>query len=161
MSMTEERTETPVVRPPHGVLTAPPPRRIRRSRAWRTWMVGWLGATALGMGNAAFREVVFKDLSELRAHQVSTATLLFLLATYMWWMQRRSPLTHAKQAAQVGVLWAALTIAFEFALGLTAVGDSLDDLIHNYNFAAGRVWVLVPLWMLVGPEVIRRVTSKE
>jgi hypothetical protein len=36
-------------------------------------------------------------------------------------------------------------------------GDSWTALLHAYNLAEGRVWAAVPLWTVVGPEVIRRV----
>jgi hypothetical protein len=118
-------------------------------------MLAWFGATSIGIGNAFLREATFGELSTLRAHQASTATLLLFLALYIAWLQRRRPLSSKRTALQIGALWAAATVAFEFALGLGVTGDSLSDLIHNYNFAAGRVWALVPLWMLIGPAVLR------
>lgn len=122
-------------------------------------MLAWVGATSIGVGNAFLREAIFRDLSDLRAHQASTATLLSFLVIYMWWMQRRRPLASDRTAMHVGAAWAGLTVAFEFALGLGVTGDSLADLMHNYNFAAGRVWALVPLWMLIGPYALRRLEA--
>jgi hypothetical protein len=29
-------------------------------------------------------------------------------------------------------------------------------LLTAYNVAAGRLWALVPLWMAIGPEIVRR-----
>ena len=161
MSMTEDGIDLPT-----GPTTEPEisystvPRRVRRTRLWRSWMGAWVGAAAIGIGNAALREAVFGELRDLRAHQVSTATLLAFLTIYMLWLQRRRPLPTSKDALQIGATWAALTVAFEFGLGLSVTGDSFADLVNNYNFAAGRVWALVPLWLLVGPEAVRRAASK-
>lgn len=138
-----------------------PPRALRRSGLWRYWTGAWIGAAAIGIGNAALREDLFTDLSDREAHQVSTATLLAFLTLYMRWLQRRGPLPATKEALQIGAAWATLTIGFEFGLGLFVTGDSFADLLDNYNVAAGRLWALVPAWMLVGPEVLRRVAARE
>jgi hypothetical protein len=136
------------------------PRRVRRDRAWRTWLVAWVGASAIGIGNAALREAALSELGDLRSHQISTATLIAFLGLYMAWVQRRRPLGSSQTALEIGVVWALFTIAFEFALGLGVTGDSVADLLANYNLAAGRLWALVPLWMLLGPYVFYEVTEK-
>ena len=137
-----------------------PPRAIRRSGLWRYWTGAWIGAAAIGIGNAALREALFTDLSDREAHQVSTVTLLAFLTLYMRWLQRRRPLSTTKEALQIGAVWSTLTIGFEFGLGLLVTGDSFTDLLGNYNIAAGRLWAFVPVWMLVGPEVLRRAATR-
>jgi hypothetical protein len=136
------------------------PRRLRRDRTLQAWMAGWVGASVIGVGNAALREGVLGNLSDVRAHQVSTATLIAFLGLYMWWLQRRRPLQSTRLELQMGVAWALLTVAFEFALGLGITGDSVADLISAYNVAAGQVWALVPLWMLIGPYLIHRISTE-
>jgi hypothetical protein len=93
-------------------------------------------------------------MSELRAHQLSTLTLLLFLCLYIATVERRWPLPSTGIALQIGALWAVLTIAFEFGLGLFVTGDSLSVLLDNYNIGSGRLWALVPLWMGVGPAVL-------
>lgn len=131
-------------------------RRLRGDPVWRPWIKAWLGASAIGIANGALREMAFRDMSELRAHQLSTATLLGFLTAYMWTVERRRPLPSTGTALQIGAAWAALTVAFEFALGLLITGESLDDLLRNYDVKAGHFWVLVPLWMAVGPAALMR-----
>ena len=133
-----------------------PPRALRRSGLWRYWTGAWIGAAAIGIGNAALREALFIDLSDREVQQVSTATLLAFLTLYMRWLQRRRPLPTTKETLQIGAVWSTLTIGFEFGLGLFVTGDSFSDLLGNYNVTAGRLWAFVPAWMLIGPEVLRR-----
>lgn len=136
------------------------PRRVRRSGVVRSWTIAWVGAAAIGIANAALREAVFSDLGELRAHQLSTITLLIFLAAYMWAVERWQSLPSARTALQVGVLWACLTVLFEFGLGLFVTKQPLAELLSNYNVIAGRMWALVPLWMAVGPAVLRRLHAR-
>lgn len=129
------------------------PRELRRDRTLRFWVTAWAGAAVLGVGNGALREALFRDLGDERAHQLSTVTLLIFLALYMRWLGSRRRLPSRKAALQVGAAWAAATVAFETGLGM-AVGDSLDELLSNYNLAQRRIWILVPLWMLLGPALM-------
>jgi hypothetical protein len=129
------------------------PRQLRRDRSLRFWMTAWAGAAVIGVGNGALREALFRDLGDERAHQVSTGTLLTFLALYMRWLAGRRPLSSRREALQVGAAWATATVAFETGLGLAA-GDPLDELLGNYDVTKGRIWILVPLWMLLGPALV-------
>ncbi len=140
----------------HGSRQEDVSRKGRPDPVWRTWGWAWVGAAGIGLANATLRELVMRPLVDYRAHQLSTLTLIFFLALYMRWLQTRRPLPSFAVAWQVGVVWAVLTIAFEFGFGHFVAGDSVASLIHNYNFAAGQLWGLVPIWMVVGPALIRR-----
>lgn len=99
-------------------------------------------------------------LRELTAHQLSTATLLAELTLYIWLMDRRRPIPTTRNALVIGGIWAALTVLFEFGLGHYIVGSPWSELLANYNLAAGRMWVLVPLWMAAGPPAVLRVGTR-
>ncbi|HSK90067.1 MAG TPA: hypothetical protein VK875_02025 [Euzebyales bacterium] len=137
-------------------MTVGVPRRVRRSRVVRRWTIAWGGAAAIGVANAFLREAAFNGFGELRAHQLSTVTLLVFLAGYMWAVERWERLPSTRTAVQVGVLWAGLTVLFEFALGLFVTRQPLSQLLDAYDLTAGRMWALVPLWMAVGPAIVRR-----
>jgi hypothetical protein len=157
MTVETSRTPTPASATVRSVTAGVGvPRRVRRSRVVRSWTIAWCGAAAIGVANAALREAAFGDLGELRAHQLSTVTLLVFLAAYMWAVERWRELPSTRTAVQVGVLWAGLTVLFEFVLGLYVAKQPLSELLDAYNVAAGRGWALVPLWMAVGPAVVRR-----
>ncbi len=52
-----------------------------------------------------------------------------------------------------------MTIAFEFLFGRLVSGCSWNDLLHDYNLCAGRVWVLVLIWTAIAPYVFYRLRS--
>jgi hypothetical protein len=125
-----------------------------------SWIAAWLGATTLGMANGGIRELVYADrVGELAAHQISTATLLAALTYYIWLVDQRWPLPTTRTALAIGGVWAALTVLFEFGLGHYVLGSAWSDLLANYNLAAGRIWVLVPVWMGLGPDALQRLRA--
>jgi lysylphosphatidylglycerol synthetase-like protein (DUF2156 family) len=90
----------------------------RERTAFGRWMLFWLGAPVLGIANGALRQAAYtKRLGELRAHQLSTATLVALLGTYVAALDRRAPIARAGDAALIGAAWAAMTVEFELAFG--------------------------------------------
>jgi hypothetical protein len=92
---------------------------------------------------------------DLRAHQISTATLLGIFAVYVWMLHRRWPIETNQIALAVGAIWAMLTLGFEFGFGHWVVGQSWTELLDAYNVADGRVWVLVPIWTMIAPVTMR------
>ena len=130
----------------------------RRSRSARPrWIVGWLGLTILAIGNGVAREGLYGDaVGDQAAHQISTVTLIVMIAVYSWLLQRWWPLASSREAWQVGVVWVALTVAFEFGFGHYVTGNSWSDLLADYNILEGRLWLLVPVTILIAPVVARR-----
>jgi hypothetical protein len=49
-----------------------------------------------------------------------------------------------------------MTEAFEFGVGRLIVGDPWSKLFQAYNLFAGKVWLFIPLWVLLGPYVFFR-----
>ena len=120
------------------------------------WKYFWLWFPMIGIAiaNGLLREVWYgRRLGELRAHQLSTLSALVLLGLYMWLVLRLLPPASAGQAARVGLMWLALTVAFEFLFGHFVAGHSWSRLFQDYNLMAGRVWVLVLVWLAVAPVV--------
>lgn len=111
----------------------------------------------LAIFNAGIRESTYgKVVSELRAHQISTLTGIVLFGLYIGAIARWWGFESMKQAIAVGVLWLVLTIAFEFLFGRYAMQHSWQKLLSDYNLLAGRVWVLVLLWIAIAPTVFYR-----
>lgn len=133
-------------------------RRIRRA-----WTLSWFGLAALGVANGAVRQGAYADaLGDLRAHQVSTVTLLLLLAVYLWSVDRRWPSPSTRFALQTGGLLAAMTITFEVIFGMYLRPDplTLAQVLHDYDVTSGRVWALIPLFLMAGPALIRRLRTR-
>ena len=143
-------------------VNSPPPRResLTSPSAWRAWLLGWLGASLLAMLNGSLRRAVYEDrLGRMRAHYLSTSILLLAVVLYMRWLDSRWPSTSERQAWAIGASWLAATVVFEFGLG-RLTGSSWADLLAQYDLRRGYVWVLVPLWTLVGPPVTWRLCSR-
>jgi hypothetical protein len=137
-------------------------RRLRSDRVLRNWLVAWLGASVLGIVNGVLRETTYKDrFGELTANQVSAATLVALLASYFWILERRWPIPTARTALAIGGAWVALTVLFEFGFGHYVDGKPWDELAENYNLGAGNLWILVLFWIALGPLIVQALRGRQ
>ena len=59
----------------------------------------------------------------------------------------------------IGVLWTAMTVAFEFGFFHLVMGVAVEDLLADYNVLRGRLWVLVLATVLLGPIVVGAITE--
>jgi len=123
---------------------------------WRYFLL-WIPMLLLAVANGALRELwLRRSLSELRAHQVSTLTLLLLFAVYIGAAVRFWPPASPGQAFTIGLVWLGLTLAFEFLFGHYASGRPWSALLRDYDLLAGRLWILIPLWILIAPSLFFR-----
>jgi hypothetical protein len=144
-----------------GARRAPAVCRVWKYRALRRWMVAWLGAAGLGIVNGAMRELAYKDrLGDTKADRISVRTLVALLTLYFSLLERRSPLATTRDALSIGAAWVVLTVLFEFGFGHYVDGDSWEELFANYDVTEGNLWVLVLLWIGVGPATVRALAAE-
>lgn len=112
---------------------------------------------ALAVANGAVRDLLYRpQMGERAAHQVSTVILVALFAGYYWLLARLWPLESAAQAWIIGAMWLAMTVLFEIVLGRFVSGHSWRTVFSDYNVLEGRLWILIPLWTLIGPYVFFR-----
>jgi hypothetical protein len=115
-------------------------------------LVAWFTMLVVSVANGAARDFIYgKRMSELAAHQLSTFFGILLLGAVIWVHLRLCPPGSAHEAAVIGVAWLALTVAFEFLFFHFVGGHSWAALLANYNVFRGRVWVFIPIWLLVAP----------
>ena len=118
-------------------------------------ILAWFGMMLLAMFNGFIRERFFRSrLGELTAHQVSTVTLLLLLTGYCAVLARFWSLHSTVHAWTVGLVWLIMTLLFEFGFGHFVAKHPWRRLLNDYNLMAGRIWVLIPLWMLIAPPLL-------
>jgi len=111
--------------------------------------------------NGTVRDLWYIDyMEELAAHQISTITLIILLWVYINFIIKKYMPATGKQAFLIGLFWLALTLIFEFGLGL-ARGNSLSQLLDNYNMLKGRIWVLIPIWIIIAPYIAYRINKND
>ena len=127
----------------------------------RRWIAAWGGGALIGVANGVLREATFaKVLSERAAHAASGATAVMAFAGYFSALQRRWPIPTTGEALTIGGSWLALTVAFEFGFGRTVAKQSWEELLDDYNLAAGRTWPLVLAWIALGPAVVRELQAR-
>jgi hypothetical protein len=137
-------------------------RRFSSDGVWGRWTIAWLGGSALGIANGALRELFYKNsVGDLPAHYISTATLIVLLTLYIWMLERRWPLPSQDEAVRVGLTWLILTASFDFGFGHFVAGKSWAELARDYDLSAGRVWILILIWMAVAPTVMKKLRDRE
>lgn len=121
------------------------------------YIIAWIGLAIIGIINGVIREVGYgKFLGELLAHQVSSVTGIVLFGLFTWWLSLRWRMQSSGQAFTIGIIWLALTIAFEFLFGHYVMKHPWSRLLHDYNILEGRVWLLVLVWITIAPYVIYR-----
>jgi len=123
---------------------------------WK-YVLAWIPMVLIAIANGALREESYgKRMSELQAHQISTLSGLLLFSAYIWVVIRIWRPDTSKQAITIGLIWLVLTVAFEFLFGHYVVGQPWSKLLYDYNIFAGRVWVVVLIWVTLAPYVFYR-----
>lgn len=117
------------------------------------YFILWIPMIVIAFANATFRQLVFnKHTNGLKAHQLSTITLIILCSVYVWWIFPHLHIPDVQQAFVAGGLWVLLTVLFEFVLGLFS-GRSMSFLLRDYNLIAGRIWLFFLLWLFFLPYI--------
>ncbi|MCP5065804.1 MAG: hypothetical protein GY946_04495, partial [bacterium] len=96
---------------------------------WK-YVLAWFPMVAIAIANGVLRQAWYgKHLGELQAHQISTLTGVVLFGVYIWFVVRVWRPVSATQAIAVGLLWLAMTVAFEFLFGHYVAGHPWDRLL--------------------------------
>lgn len=121
----------------------------------------WIPLVFIAIANGVIRDFTYKNaVGDLAAHQLSTLTGIILFGIYIWTIGLKWRLESARQAITVGLLWFALTVAFEFLFFHYVAGHSWSILLDAYNILEGKVWVLVLIFVAVAPYLSYRIHSK-
>jgi len=126
-----------------------------------TGALAWLPMPVLAIVNAALRELVLQPwLGETLAQPLSGVTLVATLAVYAGVVFRRA-VTGARAGAAwvLGLIWAGLTLIFEYALLATSQDAPLAKLAHALSPAAiqaGNLFALAVIFVLFAPRLFRR-----
>jgi hypothetical protein len=124
------------------------------------YVLAWVALLVIAVANGALRQTTFaKVMPELRAHQLSTLIGSVLIGLFIWYVIRTWPPSSSGEALQIGLVWLLLTVAFEFFMGLVLAHRPLSEVLHDYDLAAGRVWLLFLIWLTFAPWVFFRLRS--
>lgn len=118
------------------------------------YTLAWFILVVAAVLNGAARDLLYKDaVGELRAHQLSTLTLIVLFGVIVWALSRLWKLESIAQAWTVGFIWLVMTLAFEFLFFHFVGGKPWSELLNAYNLFDGRVWIFVLIWTTIAPVV--------
>lgn len=125
------------------------------------YILAWIPMVFVGIANGVLRETTYgKHVSELHAHQISTFTGILFFSLYIGTLTYFWPFQSSQQALLIGGIWLLLTIAFEFIFGHFIAGHSWSRLLSDYNLLAGRVWILVLIWIAIAPFLFNRMLAQ-
>ena len=110
--------------------------------------------------NGAARELLYgKNTTQLRAHQISTASGAMPSGVYIWVVIRYLRPESARQAINTGLLWLVLAVAFEFIFGRFVAGHSWTRLFRHCNIFASQLWAPLLVWITPAPTPFYRLTA--
>ncbi len=120
----------------------------------------WLAILVLANLNGAVREFLLRPRLGVGAARVtSTLLLVGVVALTTWLTIRWIGPARTREGIAIGVLWVALTLAFELLVGHYVFHETWDDLFADYDVTAGRIWPLVLFVTFASPEICRRLQS--
>ena len=124
------------------------------------YALAWIGLVILAILNGTIRVKIYSPfMSELSAHQVSTATGLCLFTIYIWILTGIVRTESSRQAWIIGTMWLSMTVIFEFLFGHYVIGHSWVKIFEDYNVLKGRIWSLVLVWTTVAPYLFHRIRA--
>lgn len=117
-------------------------------------VVAWFALMVLAIANGTMREFLLTPRVGPRlGHVLSTLLLCAFVFDLAWSLM---PWIGARQSAdawEMGALWVALTLGFEFLVGHYVFRNSWEELLADYNISGGRIWVLVSITTFIAPRL--------
>ncbi len=120
-------------------------------------LAAWLAMVAGAVANGALREYVLAPQLGAAALPMSgvTGSAIFTLITFV--LLKRLGSTHTgRELLLVGLMWLALTVAFEFGFGHLAMGKSWGELLAAYDLRTGNLWSAVLVYITFLPLLVSR-----
>ena len=117
-------------------------------RAIAIWALLLAAAVLNGLARDA---LITPRVGDAVGHVISTILLCAAIFVVTWASIRWVGPDGTRQALLVGLLWLAMTVAFEFIAGHYLFASSWAKHLADYNVLQGRVWVLVLAANVVAP----------
>ena len=114
----------------------------------------WFAIMLLAILNGAARDVLLVPrLGDVIARAVSCVTLACVILLVAWLSLRWIEPLSIANAWTIGVMWLAMTLAFEFLAGHYLFHTPWTTLLADYNLLAGRLWMIVLLATVTAPAI--------
>lgn len=130
---------------------------LKRQSVFLRAIMIWLLFIPVAIANGMIRELTYKNsLGDAAGHQLSSLILvtLFFIVIYATFRKDVMPLSTGT-LFRIGLLWAALSAAFDFVFGRFVDHITWDVLLADYNLANGRLWPLVLLFLVFSPYLLK------
>ena len=125
------------------------------------YFVVWFVLLVVAFVNGATRGVLLLErFGEHRANQLSCLTGITLFGVVIWFVSRRWPFRSGSEAIRVGLIWLAMTVAFEFLFFHYVGGAPWEKLLADYRIWEGRLWPLILLWVALAPWLFHRLRRR-
>jgi hypothetical protein len=122
-------------------------------RALAVWVV-IIGAESL---HGALRELLLKPaVGDFRARQIAVFTGMLIILGVAYAFSRWLRAATARALLLVGLLWVALTLAFEFSLGMFVLGYSWARMLEDYDITRGGFLSLGMVVLMLSPLIATR-----
>jgi hypothetical protein len=122
-------------------------------RAFAVWLALILAESVHG----TLRELLLRPhVGDLRARQITVLTGVLLILGVACASARWIRAETTKTLLLVGLMWVALTIIFEFGLGLLVLGYSWERMSSDYDLTRGGFLSLGMVVLLLAPLIAAR-----
>jgi hypothetical protein len=125
-------------------------------------LLAWLALIAVEFVHGILRTLYLAPiLGDFRARQIGVfiGSALILLMAYLLVGWLRAPDTRA--LLQIGALWVALTLSFEFLFGHFAFGRSWASLAEDYDLRQGGLLSFGMIVLGLAPWIASRIYSRK
>lgn len=119
----------------------------------------WLLIMAAESAQGALRRFLFDADTVFVARQAAVLISCAMFFAITWFSARWMDLRTARGALLVGVLWVALSLAFEIGLG-RALGASWPRLLEDYDVSRGGLMPFGLLFMALTPWLVRHLQGR-
>jgi hypothetical protein len=115
----------------------------------------WLLLLVLAASLGAIRDkLIIPRLGESPGRAIMTLAFIGCVFVAAWMLNALTQLT-PRQALAAGLIWLALTVAWEMFMGRVLMKLSWKDIFADYNILKGRLWPLVLAATLTAPYLMR------
>jgi len=121
-----------------------------RHDLWKRALVVWLVLIGVEFAHGILRTVFLVPVvGDLRARQIGVFRILIVTCVFVRWVNA----PNMKSLLQVGALWVAITIVFEFIFGHYIFNRSWGDLVSGYDLARGGFLAIGMLVVMFSPVI--------
>lgn len=122
-------------------------------RGFLVWLVIVFVESVHGMLRQLFLAPLFGDFPARRIAFFVGMALIFLIAClFVRWIRAQNP----KRLFAVGLMWALLTLLFEFGLGIFVLNYSRERMLEDYNVSRGGFMAFGIFFMVFAPYLAAR-----